>query len=85
MSGSPHSREPPFLQVSTPPGTPPPPYSPSVANCVPSYNKRGPPLSDQRQEIYYQSLMQIPLSGKPDLKGFQISTRDFSWGSAASL
>ena len=43
------------------------------------------PLSDQRQGIYHQSLMQIPLSGKPDLKGFQISPRDFSWRSAASL
>ena len=84
-SRSPQPRHPPSPQVSTPPGTPPPPYSPSVGSCLPPSNQRGPPFSDQRQGIYHQSLSQIPLSGKPDLKRFQISKRDFSWRSAASL
>ena len=43
-SGSPQSRGPPSPQVSTPPDTPPPPYSPSVANHMPSFNQRGPPI-----------------------------------------
>ena len=43
------------------------------------------PQSDKRQGIYHQSSLQIPLSGKPDLKRFQISIRDSSWRSAAEL
>ena len=43
------------------------------------------PLSDRRQGICHQSLSWIPLSGKPDLKRFQISIRGSSWRSAASL
>ena len=84
-SGSPHPRHPSSPQVSSPPGTPPPPYSQSVGSHSPPSNQKSLPMSDQRQGIYHRSLSQIPLNGKPDLKRFQISMRDFSWRFAASL
>ena len=43
-SGSPQPQHPPSHQVSSPPGTPPPPYSPSVGSRLPSSNLGSPPI-----------------------------------------
>ena len=43
-SGSPQPRCPPSPQVSSPPGTPPSPYSPSVGSCSPTSNQGGPSI-----------------------------------------
>ena len=43
-SGSPQPRCPPSPQVSSPPGTSPLPYSPSVGSRSPTSNQGGPPI-----------------------------------------
>ena len=43
-SGSPHPRHPSSPQVSSSPGTPPPPYSPSVGSCLPPSIQKGTPI-----------------------------------------